>query len=62
MQLELLKLAPAWIKEFVEIQVSIELGLTLKRLRDMIRTHSEMHCTDKYSEQSSILEPVWLNG
>ena len=37
-------------------------GLTLKRLRDMIRTNSEMHLTGKYSQHSSILWPVGING
>ena len=35
---------------------------TLKRLHDMIRTYCHMHCTDKYSQHSSIIWPVWLNG
>ena len=26
------------------------------------RTHSQMHRTDKYSQHSSIIWPVWLNG
>ena len=29
---------------------------------DMTRTCSQMHGTDKYSEHSSIIWPVWLNG
>ena len=28
----------------------------------MIRTYSQMHRTDKYSQQSSIIWPVWRNG
>ena len=28
----------------------------------MIRTYSQMHRTDKYSQHSSIICPVWLNG
>ena len=32
------------------------------RVRDMIRTYSQMHRTDKYSQHSSIIWPVWLNG
>ena len=28
-----------------------ECGFTLKQVRDMIRTYSQMHRTDKYSEQ-----------
>ena len=41
---------------------SIECGFTLKHVRDMTRTYSQMHRTDKYSEHSSIIWPVWLNG
>ena len=29
---------------------------------DMIRTYSQMHRTDKYSQHSSIIWPVWLSG
>ena len=43
-------------------QATIECGFTLKRIRDMIRTYSQMHRTDKYSQHSSIIWPVWLNG
>ena len=37
-------------------------GFTLKRVRDMRRTYSQVHHTDKYSQLSSIIWPVWLNG
>ena len=30
--------------------------------RDMIKTCSQMHRTDKYSQHSSIIRPVWPNG
>ena len=36
-----------------DIQISVH---------DMIRTYSQMHRTDKYSQHSSIIWPVWLNG
>ena len=49
-------------KEFLDIQATIECGFTLKRLRDMTRTYSQMHRADKYSEHSSITWPVWPNG
>ena len=39
-----------------------ECGFSLKRVRDMTRTYSQMHHTDKYSEHSSIIWPVWPNG
>ena len=34
----------------------------VKRIRDMIRTRSQMHRTDKNSQHSSIIWPFWLNG
>ena len=33
-----------------------------KNVRDMIRIDSQMHRTDKSSQHSSIIWPVWLNG
>ena len=33
------------------IQATIECRFTLKLARDMIVTYSQMHCTDKYSQQ-----------
>ena len=53
---------PGSSKEFLDILETIEGGYTLKRIRDMARTHSQMHRTDKYSEHSSIICPVWPNG
>ena len=47
---------------FLHIQVTIECGFTLKRVRGMIRTYSQMHRTYKYSQHSSIIQTVWLNG
>ena len=41
---------------------TIERGFTLNLVRDMIITYSQMHQTDKYSQHSSIIWPVWLNG
>ena len=46
---------PPSSKEFLDIQATIECGFTLKRVRDMIRTYSQMHRTDKYSQHSSII-------
>ena len=54
--------APASSKEFLDIQATIECGFTLKCVRDMIKTYSQMHRTDKYSQHSSIIWPAWLNG
>ena len=43
-------------------QATTECGFTPKRVRDMIRTYSQMHRTDKYWQHCSIILPVWLNG
>ena len=40
----------------------MEWTFTLKRVRDMIITYSQMYHTDKYSHHSSIIWPAWLNG
>ena len=49
-------------KEFLVIQATIQCKFTLKHVRDMIITYSQMHATCKYSQHSSIIRPVWLNG
>ena len=48
-------------KEFLDVQATIECRFNLKCVRGMI-TYSHMHCTDKYSQHSSIIWSVWLNG
>ena len=48
-------------KDFLHIQETIECGFNLKRVRDMTKTYSQMYHTDKYSQHSSIIWPVWLN-
>ena len=35
-------IAPVSSKEFLDIQATIECGFTLKRVRDMIRTYSQI--------------------
>ena len=52
---------PVSSKEFLVIQATIEGIFTLKRVSD-ITTYNEIHRTDKYSQLSSIIRPVWLNG
>ena len=37
-------------------------SFTLKRVRDMTRTYSQVHRTDKYSQHSSINCSIWPNG
>ena len=54
--------APVSSKEFPDIEATIGCGFTLKRVRDMISTYSQMNRTDKHSQNSSIIWPVWLNG
>ena len=54
--------APASRKEFLDIQATIQCGFTPKCVRDMTRTYSQMHHTDRYSEHSWIIWPVWPNG
>ena len=55
-------MAPASSKEFLDIQATVECGFTVKLVRDMIKTYSQMHHTGKYSQHSSIIWPVWPNG
>ena len=55
-------MAPASSKVFLDIQATVECGFTLKLVRDMIKTYNQMHRTDKYSQHSSIIWSVWLNG
>ena len=40
----------------------IECGFTLKLVQNIIITHCQMHRTDEYSQHSSIVWLVWLNG
>ena len=44
----------------LHIQETIECRFTLRHVRDMTRSYSQMHRTDKYSQHSSIIWPVWL--
>ena len=54
--------APASGKKFLDIQATTECGSTLKHARDMTKTYSKIQRRDKYSQHSSIIWPVWLNG
>ena len=51
-----------WSKEFLEIQATVECRFTLRYVSDMIRNCTQMHCTNKHPQHSSIIWPVWLNG
>ena len=50
------------LKQARYMEATIECGFTLKRVRDMIITYSQMHRTDNFSQHSLIIWPVWLNG
>ena len=45
-----------------DIEAIIECRFTLKDKRDMIRKYCQMQRTDRYSQHSSIIWPVWLNA
>ena len=49
------------IKKFLDIQANRECRFTVKCVRDMTGTYSQMHRTDKYSQHSSMIWPVWPN-
>ena len=55
-------MAPASSKEFLDIHSTVECGFTLKLVRDIIKTYNQMHHTDKYSQHSWIIWPVWPNS
>ena len=48
-------LTTAVVKEFLDIQITLECRFTLKRVRDMIRIYSQMDRTYKYSQHSSFI-------
>ena len=54
-------MAPVSSNRYFDIHGTIQYGFTLKCLCGMTRTYSQMHRTDKYSQHSSIIWPVWLN-
>ena len=53
---------PASRKEFPEIKATTDCGFTLKCQCNMIRTYSQVHRTDKYSQHSSIIWPARPNS
>ena len=55
-------IAPVLRKQFLDIQATIECRFPLKHVHDMIVTYSQMYHTYKYSQQSCIILPAWLNG
>ena len=59
---QILDIDPFSSKEFFDIQATTERRLTLKSVRDMTGTYSQIHRTDKYSQHASIMWAVSLNG
>ena len=51
-----------WARSSWTFSQAIECEFTLKLVPDIIIRYSHMHHTDKYSQCSSIIHPVWLNG
>ena len=49
-------------KEFLDIHAYIECTFTMKYVRDLIITYSQMHPRDKYSQLTSIIWSLWRNG
>ena len=45
----------------LDVEETIDYAFTLKLVRDMTRTYSQMHRADTYSKHSSIIWPVGLN-
>ena len=52
-----LDMMPVLAEMFLDIQATLECRFTLKRGCDMIRTYSQMHRTDKDSQNSSTIWP-----
>ena len=42
-------------QEFLDIRVTIVCGFTMKPVRGIIRTYTQMHRTDKYSQHNLII-------
>ena len=44
------------------LEANIECGFTLKCVLGMVRTYSQMHCTHKNLQLTSIIWSIWPNG
>ena len=53
---------PSRVRRKCNSTMFLPCGFTLKHECDMVRTYSQMHHTDKYSQHSLIIRPFWLNG
>ena len=58
---QFLNMTPVYSKDILEIRENGDGGLTLKQMRDMMGTYSQMFQADKYLQQSLITWLVWLN-
>ena len=47
---------------YLSLLICISEYFILERVDNMIIKYSQMHSTDKHSQHSSIIWPVWLNG
>ena len=52
---------PVYGKYILEIRETRDGGLTLKQMRDMMGTYSQMPQADNYSQYSLIIWLVWLS-
>ena len=55
-------IAPVLSENILDIKATTECTFTLKRIYDMIRIHKQLHHVHKYSQHSSNILPIWLNG
>ena len=51
-----------WLYVLIMSRTRLRVNLHDKNIGDMIRTYNQMHRTDKYSQRSTIIWPVWVNG
>ena len=51
-----------WAKSSLTFRQTIACRFTLKPVHNMIITYSQMRRTDKFSQHSSIIKPVWVSG
>ena len=51
-----------YFEQVLDIQAIIVVGFTMKSVAHMIRTYSQRHRADKYSQDNYIIRPVWLKS
>ena len=52
---EITDFAPVSRNEMLNIQTTVNCGFSVKFVRDMTKTYSQMHCKDKYPDLSSVI-------